>query len=80
MNAVRQSKKVDNETAAAFSHSGQDDMNYATESKDIHFEHLSDFLLVAFPNSGEVTNARVVDQHIDATEMFFSGSNCFFSL
>ena len=44
-------------------------MNHAAQPKNIHVEHFSNFLFVAFLDRRKITNARVIDENIDATEV-----------
>lgn len=65
---------------SSFSHSRKDDMNHTAEPKDIDFEHLADLRFIAFFYCGKVSDPRIIDQHIDATEMVFRRFHCCFRL
>ena len=48
-------------------------MNHTAEPKDIDFEHFADLRFVAFFYCGKVSDPRIIDQHINATEVVLQG-------
>jgi hypothetical protein len=56
-------------------HAGQDGLGQGDQPEDVGLEHRADLVVFAFLNGGKVTVTSVIDQYVDATELFFRGFN-----